>query len=105
MSFLAVVIDPFSRRVVGWSMQPDMPRSLVIDALEMAWFLRRPDRKAGLIFHADRGSQYASDEFNKVLKELRHHAVDELQGKLLGQCLLGEAVRLAEGGTAARPAL
>jgi len=41
--FLSVVIDLFSRRVVGWSMQPDMRRNLVIDALEMAWFHRRPD--------------------------------------------------------------
>ena len=41
--FLAVVIDLFSRRVVGWSMQTDRRRSLVIDALEMAWFQRRPD--------------------------------------------------------------
>jgi putative transposase len=67
--FLAVVIDLFSRRVVGWSMQPDMRRELVIDALEMAWFRRSPDRKAGLIFHSDRGSQYASDDFHKVLKK------------------------------------
>jgi putative transposase len=65
---LAVVIDLFSRRVVGWSMQPDMRRDLVIDALEMAWFQRRPGRKAALIFHSDRGSQYASDDFNRVLK-------------------------------------
>jgi transposase InsO family protein len=67
--FLAVVIDLFSRKVVGWSMQPDMRRDLVIDALEMAWFQRSPDSKARLIFHSDRGSQYASDDFNKVLKE------------------------------------
>ena len=67
--FLAVVIDLFSRRVVGWSMQPDMRRTLVIDALEMAWFRRSLSNKAGLIFHSDRGSQYASDDFNKVLKE------------------------------------
>ena len=40
--FLAVVIDLFSRRVVGWSMRPDMRRNLVIDALEMAWFRRSP---------------------------------------------------------------
>jgi putative transposase len=66
--FLAVVIDLFSRRVVGWSMQPDMRRELVIDALEMAWLQRRPGRKAELIFHSDRGSQYASDDFSKVLK-------------------------------------
>jgi transposase InsO family protein len=70
--FLAVVIDLFSRRVVGWSMQPDMRRNLVIDALEMAWFRRRPDRNTVLIFHSDRGSQYASDDFNKVLQE---HAI------------------------------
>ena len=66
--FLAVVIDLFSRKVVGWSMRPDMQRSLVIDALEMAWFARNPDKKAGLIFHSDRGSQYASEDFSKVLK-------------------------------------
>jgi putative transposase len=54
--FLAVVIDLFSRRVAGWSMQPDMRRNLVIDALEMAWFHRRPDRSNKLIFHSDRGS-------------------------------------------------
>jgi transposase InsO family protein len=65
--FLAVVIDLFSRKVVGWSMQTDMRRDLVIDALEMAWFQRRPDRTAGLIFHSDRGSQYASHEFRATL--------------------------------------
>ena len=67
--FLAVVIDRFGRRVVGWSMQPDMRRNLVIDALEMVWFQRCPDQNNKLIFHSDRGSQYASDDFNKVLKE------------------------------------
>jgi putative transposase len=48
--YLAVVIDLFSRQVVGWSMRPDMRCNLVIDALEMAWYQRRPDKKAGLIF-------------------------------------------------------
>jgi putative transposase len=67
--FLAVVIDLFSRKVVGWSMRPDMQRNLVIDALEMAWFRRNPGKKAGLIFHSDRGSQYASEDFSEVLKE------------------------------------
>ena len=67
--FLAVVIDLFSRKVVGWSMRPDMQRDLVIDALEMAWFRRCPDKKGRLIFHSDRGSQYASEDFNKVLKQ------------------------------------
>ena len=66
--FLAVVIDRFSRKVVGWSMRPDMQRNLVINALDMAWLGRNPGKKAGLIFHSDRGSQYASDDFNEVLK-------------------------------------
>ena len=66
--FLAVVIDLFSRKVVGWSMRPDMQRSLVIDALEMAWFKRNPGKATGLIFHSDRGSQYASEDFSEVLK-------------------------------------
>jgi len=67
--YLAVVIDLFSRQVVGWSMRPDMRSNLVIDALEMAWYQRRPDKKAGLIFHSDRGSQYASGDFRQVLEE------------------------------------
>jgi transposase InsO family protein len=67
--FLAVVIDLFSRKVVGWSMRPDMQRDLVIDALEMAWFKRNPGKEAGLIFHSDRGSQYASDDFTEMLKD------------------------------------
>ena len=67
--FLAVVIDLFSRKVVGWSMRPDMQRNLVIDALEMAWFKRNPGKTTELIFHSDRGSQYASDDFSEVLEE------------------------------------
>jgi putative transposase len=66
--FLAVVIDLFSRRVVGWSMQPEIRSSLVIDALEMAWFRCGPDTSARQIFHSDRGSQYASREFSRVLQ-------------------------------------
>ena len=53
---MAVVIDLFSRQVVGWSLREDMTRDLVIDALRMAWFKRHPARQAGLIFHSDRGS-------------------------------------------------
>jgi len=68
--YLAVVIDLFSRRVVGWSMQPEMHSSLVIDALEMARFGRCHDARAGHIFHSDRGSQYASREFSGLLQEL-----------------------------------
>ena len=64
--YLAVVLDLFSRRIVGWSMGARVSRHLVIDALTMAWFRRRPE--AGLMFHSDRGSQYASHEFQRTLK-------------------------------------
>jgi putative transposase len=63
--YLAVIIDLFSRQVVGWSMQPHMRRELVIDALHMAWF--RHHLPPGLICHSDRGSQYCSADFQKAL--------------------------------------
>jgi len=66
--FPAAVIDLFSRKVIGWSMRPDMHRNLIIYALEMAWFARNPGKNAGLIFHIDRGSQYASDDLAKAIE-------------------------------------
>jgi putative transposase len=65
--FLAVVIDAFSRRCVGWSMRDDLKAELVIDALGMAVSSRRP--AAGLVHHSDRGSQYASLAFGATLRE------------------------------------
>jgi len=64
--YLAVVVDLFSRKVVGWSMNSRMKASLVCDALKMAIWQRRPNK--GLIHHSDRGSQYASKSFRKLLK-------------------------------------
>ena len=64
--YLAVVIDLCSRKVVGWSMGSRMKAQLVCDALRMAIWQRRP--KAGLIHHSDRGSQYASKAFSRLLK-------------------------------------
>jgi transposase InsO family protein len=63
--YLAVVEDLFSRMVVGWSMAESMESRLVVDALEMAIQRRRPG--AGLLAHSDRGSQYASDHYQRVL--------------------------------------
>lgn len=64
--YLAVVIDLYSRRIVGWSMNKCISRRLVMDALTMAIWRRKPSH--GLIFHSDRGSQYCSHEFQKSLK-------------------------------------
>ena len=63
--YLAVVLDLFSRRIVGWSMNERMTRQLVMDAFLMAAHMRQinPD----LLFHSDRGSQYASDDFTDLL--------------------------------------
>ena len=67
--YLAVVVDLFSRQVVGWSMRKDMSCDIVIDSLRMAWFKRHPDKGLGLLFHSDRGSQYASKDFRDVLAD------------------------------------
>lgn len=64
--YLAVVIDLYSRAVIGWSIQPTMSRQLVCDALMMAVWRRRFPR--GVLFHSDRGSQYCSSDFQKMLK-------------------------------------
>ena len=62
----AVVINLYSRKVIGWSIQPTLHRCLLIDALTMAIGMR--DCPAGLIFHSDRGSQYASRQFRRLLR-------------------------------------
>lgn len=67
--FLAAVLDCFSRRIVGWAMSDGMPTDLVADALKMALLHRQPG--ADLIHHSDRGSQYASDDFQQLLIENR----------------------------------
>lgn len=64
---LAVVMDLYSRRIVGWSMSRRMSRHLVIDALTMALDQRCP--QGDLIHHSDQGSQYTSDDFRDLLEE------------------------------------
>jgi putative transposase len=63
--FLALVVDLFSRRIVGWSMAATMTSRLVVDALEMA--VRQRGVTAGVVAHSDRGSQYASDHYQAEL--------------------------------------
>jgi len=64
--YLAVVIDLYSRKVVGWSMGSRMKAQLVCDALTMAIWQRKP--KAGLIIHSDQGVQYASHQYRRILR-------------------------------------
>jgi putative transposase len=66
--YVAVVLDLYSRRVVGWSMQDSMTTQLVTDALMMAvWRRGKPNE---LLHHSDRGSQYTSEQFQRLLGEL-----------------------------------
>ena len=64
--YLAVVMDLFSRRIVGWSMAASLEATLVLDALRMALTHRQPP--PGLLHHSDRGSQYAGHEFQDLLQ-------------------------------------
>jgi putative transposase len=78
--YLATVLDLFSRKVVGWAMAPNMPAGLVCQALQMAISQRRPP--AGLIVHSDRGSQYASEQYQALLA--KHGFVCSMSGR--GNC-------------------
>ena len=78
--YLATVLDLFSRKVVGWAMAPAMPADLVCNALQMAISHRRP--AAGLIVHSDRGSQYASAQYQTLLA--KHGFVCSMSGR--GNC-------------------
>ena len=90
--YLAVVIDLYSRQVVGWSMAEHMRAKLVNDALLMAVWKRKPSK--GLIWHTDRGSQYASDSHRALLKE--HGITQNMSRK--GNCWdNGVPRRLLEG--------
>lgn len=64
--YLATVIDLYSRKIVGWSMAENMKTSLVNDALKMVIRKRKPFQ--GLVWHTDRGSQYAADSHRELLK-------------------------------------
>ncbi len=78
--YLATVIDLYSRAVVGWSLEERMTSSLVEDAFLKAIWKRKPSK--GLIFHSDRGSQYASHQYQKLLTN--YQAISSMSRK--GNC-------------------
>ena len=65
--YLAVVIDLYSRMVIGWSMKPTLARELAIDALMMAVWRRQP--KQPVLIHSDQGVQYGSDDWNRFCRD------------------------------------
>ncbi len=78
--YLAAIVDLGTRRIVGWAMSERMSAKLVCDALQMAYWRRRP--AAGVLMHSDRGSQYASDNYRKLLKQF--HMTQSMSRK--GNC-------------------
>lgn len=78
--YLAIVLDLFSRRIVGWAADKRMQKGLAMEALQRALALRQP--KPGLIHHSDRGSQYCSGDYQKRLKA--HNIEPSMSGK--GNC-------------------
>jgi len=78
--YLAVVIDLYSRKIIGWTVSDRMKKDLALRALRMAITLRRPGR--GLIHHSDRGSQYCATDYQMVLR--RHGIKISMSGK--GNC-------------------
>ena len=64
--YLAVVLDACSRKIVGWAMETHLRTELVLKALEMALAQRRP---AGVIHHSDQGSQYTSEQFQRLMAD------------------------------------
>ena len=78
--YLAVVLDLYSRKIVGWAISDKMNRELIINAFLMAYWARKP--KAGLIHHSDKGSQYASHDFQRILSKFE--VIPSMSGK--GNC-------------------
>jgi putative transposase len=79
--YLAAILDLYSRRIVGWAMADHLRADLPLAALRMAISAQRPG--AGLIHHSDRGVQYASAEYRKVLQAAGFQGLDEPQGRPL----------------------
>jgi len=67
--YVALIIDAFARRIVGWRVSRSMQAQFVLDALEQALYERRPVQDAGLVHHSDRGSQYVSIKYTERLAE------------------------------------
>lgn len=84
--YLAVIIDLFSRRVVGWAISNRMKQDLALRALNMAIAIRRPP--SGCIHHTDRGSQYCAHDYQKLLR--KHGFKASMSGK--GNCYDNSAV-------------
>jgi transposase InsO family protein len=90
--YLAMVLDVYSRRIVGWAMETHLRTELILAALNMAITQRRPQ---AVIHHSDRGCQYTSYAFGKRCRGGRRHALDGIGRRCLRQRDGGELFRFA----------
>ena len=67
--YLSAVLDLYNRQIIGWSMEDRLTQNLVLQAFQQALGRRKPD--PGVVFHSDRGSQYAAQAFRSILDQ--HH--------------------------------
>lgn len=79
--YLAVVLDLYARKVVGWSMKPPLSRELALDALLMAVWRRKPTQP--VLVHSDQGSQYGSDDWKRFCQ------AHNLQPSMSGAAIAG----------------
>ena len=107
--YLAVVLDLFSRMVVGWSMAAIQDATLVVQALQMAVTRRRPE--AGLLHHSDRGSTYTSESYQALLQQegirtsmsrtadcYDNAAMESFFHRFKGECIDGESFQTRAQG-------
>jgi putative transposase len=110
--YLTVMLEFFSRKVVGWSIQPCMTQKLVVDSLRMAWFRRRP--AAGLTAHSDRGAQNCGHLFQSAFKAYGMKSsmgrkgdywdnvpTESLRGSMKRACVYGQCFRTSGNTKAA----
>ena len=97
---MAIVLDLYSRRVVGWSMSASMGAQLVLDALFMALWRRGKPKQ--LMHPSDLGSQYTSEDFQRLLAADGIVVQHELPRGLLGQCRDGKLLLVVEPGRTSR---
>ncbi len=105
--YLALVLDLYARKLVGWAMSETMPQELTLQALEVALGWRDPD--AGLVHHSDRGSQYAANDYRRKLQALGitvsmsrkgdcwdNAPMESVNGTLKVECVNGEHFKTRE---------
>ena len=101
--YLAAILDLYSRKIVGWAMSERIDTLLVLKALAMALLHRHPP--ANLLFHSDRGVQYASADYRRALGAGRPDCLHEPQRQLLRQRHHGKLLEHPQTGTGLPPQL